>query len=456
MRGLAGGTNPILDRNGARSTGDTVARVSPEVNSEYSTYNQTIPYHVASSNALDAERCMIAMLIAYAMNRVWLSSFRLSSRQFSTTSIKQPHFFTPRPTVTWRFVHNASKAKDDPAKNIHPSAMKIAVFSCHDYEKAVFQKWNKKFGFEIDYLPEIFNRDTAGVSKPYDAICTFVNDIMDAEALEILNKQDTRLIVLRCAGYDTVDLKAADEKGIIVMRVPAYSPNAIAEFTVGSVMSLNRHIPEAASRIAAGNLDVNGLVGFDFHAKTVGVVGTGRIGKVVARTFGLGFHCNMLLHDIVQSKEMTDLGFKYVSLDELLEKSDVISFHCPATKATQHLVNKDSIAKMKDGVLLVNTSRGSVIDTTALLDAIDSGKVKGAALDVYEGEVAQFYRTKAERKKKDPTLERIISNPRVLLTGHLGYFTIEALNSIAEVTLTNVANFQKGDLSANIAIEKYE
>ncbi|KZZ87877.1 D-lactate dehydrogenase [Ascosphaera apis ARSEF 7405] len=334
--------------------------------------------------------------------------------------------------------------------------MKIAVFSCHDYEKAVFQKWNKKFGFDIDYLPQAFCKDTAGDSKPYDAICTFVNDIMDAEALEILKQQKTRLIVLRCAGYDTVDLKAADKKGITVMRVPAYSPNAIAEFTIASVMALNRHIPEAVARIASGNFDVNGLIGFDVHAKTVGVIGTGRIGKVVARTFGLGFHCNMLLYDIVQAKEMTDLGFKYVSLDELLEKSDVISFHCPATKATEHLVNKESLAKMKDGVLLVNTSRGKVVDTPALLDAIDSGKVRGAALDVYEGEGAQFYRTEAQRKTKDQTLDRIIANPRVLLTGHLGYFTNEALNSIAEVTLRNVANFQKGDLSANIAIEKYE
>ncbi|KAI5291002.1 hypothetical protein KEM54_006717 [Ascosphaera aggregata] len=334
--------------------------------------------------------------------------------------------------------------------------MRIAVFSSHDYDKAAFEKWNRKFGFDIDYLSQRFSKETAKESKPYDAICTFVNDIIDAEALEVLKKQNTKLIVLRCAGYDTVDLKAADDKGIVVMRVPAYSPNAIAELTVALVMALNRHIPEAVSRVTTGNFDVNGLVGKDVHAKTVGVVGTGRIGKVVARTFGLGFHCNMLLHDIVESEEMTNVGFKYVSLDELFEKSDVISLHCPATKATNHLVNKETLGKMKPGVLLANTSRGNVIDTVALLDALDSGHVQGAALDVYEGEAQQLYRSEAERKVKDPVLDRLISHPRILMTGHLGYLTEEALNSIAEITLTNVASFQKGDLSANIAIEKYK
>ncbi|KAI5295449.1 hypothetical protein KEM52_001353 [Ascosphaera acerosa] len=333
--------------------------------------------------------------------------------------------------------------------------MRLAVFSCHAYDKAAFTKWNEQFGFDVDYLPERFSKETARRSKPHDAICTFVNDILDAEALEILSQQETKLIALRCAGYDTVDLKAADEKGIVVMRVPAYSPNAIAELTVASVMAMNRHIPEAVQRVRSGNFDVDGLVGVDVHAKTVGVIGTGRIGKVVARTFGLGFHCNILCHDIMQAEEMKQLGFKYVPLEELLEQSDLISVHCPATAATHHLLGKANFARMKRGVLLVNTSRGNVIDTAALLEALDSGHVGGAALDVYEHEAEQFYRSEDERQVHDPMLERLATHSNVLLTGHLGYLTAEALDTIAETTLKNVANFQKGDLSANIAIDKY-
>ncbi|PGH27924.1 hypothetical protein AJ80_00474 [Polytolypa hystricis UAMH7299] len=333
--------------------------------------------------------------------------------------------------------------------------MKVAVFSTKPYEEAALLAFNKDFDHELVFFKEPLTKETVSLAAGYPAVCTFVNDSLDAPALKLLAEGGTKLIALRCAGHDSVDLKAASANNITVMRVPAYSPYAIAEFTLGILLAQNRKIPNAWQRVQTGDFHLNGLVGNDFHGKTVGILGTGRIGAAVARIFKLGFQCDVLANDLYPSAEMESIGVRYVDRETIFTKADVISLHCPLTKETKGLINAKTLDMMKPNVYLVNTSRGGLVDTAALADALESGRIRGAALDVYEGERALFFRKLSLDQIDDPLFKRLIKLPNFLLTGHQAFLTQEAIDAIATITLTNISNFSIGKLDKNVAVEKY-
>lgn len=317
---------------------------------------------------------------------------------------------------------------------------KIAFFDTKPYDRIWFDKLKDKYGFEIKYFENKLNGDTAMLCAGMDGVVAFVNDVIDEKTIEILSGYGIRILALRCAGYNNVDFKAAFGK-IHVVRVPAYSPHAVAEHAMALILTLNRKIHRAYIRTRDFNFSINGLTGFDMYGKTVGVIGTGKIGRVFA-DICRGFGMRVIAYDPFPA---SDSGIEYVELEALFRQSDIISLHAPLTKETYHLINRDAIEMMKDGVHIVNTSRGALIDSEALLNAIKTGKIGGACLDVYEEESELFFEDYSNVIIKDDILARLISMPNVIVTSHQAFLTDEALGNIAETTLENLREFFDGE-----------
>jgi D-lactate dehydrogenase len=327
--------------------------------------------------------------------------------------------------------------------------MKIAMFDSHTYDRASFDAENRSFAHAITYLEPRLTADTAALARGHEAVCSFVNDKLDERALGILQEGGARLIALRSAGYNHVDLDAAARLGLQVVRVPEYSPYAVAEHAVGLVLALNRKIHRAYARVREWNFSLEGLVGFDLYEKTVGIVGTGRIGRAAARIFS-GFGCRVLLFDLHRDEAMAEaLGARFVDLPTLYRESDIVSLHVPLTPATHHMIDGDALAEMKPGVLLINTGRGALIDSRALITALKRGHVGGAGLDVYEEEEGVFFHDLSNRVLQDDVLARLLTFPNVLITSHQAFLTHEALSNIARTTLGNVAAFERGETLKN-------
>ena len=322
--------------------------------------------------------------------------------------------------------------------------IKIAFFDSKEYDKKLFNEYNEKYGYQITYLESILNKETAPLARGFDVVCIFVNDIVDKDTIKILKDCGVKLIALRCAGFNNVDIKNMD-KDIKVVRVPAYSPYAVAEHAVALLLSIDRKIYKAYQRTKKYNFTLNGLLGFDIHGKTVGVIGTGKIGKCFINIMK-GFGTEVLAYDVYEDKNAEkEIGFKYVSLDELYEKSDIISLHCPLTEDNYKMINKNSIEKMKDGVYIINTSRGKLIDTNSLIEELTKGKIGGLGLDVYEDEEEFFLNDMSNSYIRDEGLSVLLSMPNVVITSHQAFFTKEALNKIASDTCENIKEFfEKG------------
>ncbi len=326
--------------------------------------------------------------------------------------------------------------------------MKIAFFSAKNYEKKIFDSFNRKVNHKIVYLEPHLNEDTVTLAIGFNAVCVFVNDNLNANVVEALAGFGIKLIALRCAGYNNVDLETASRYGIKVVRVPAYSPYSVAEHTVALILALNRKIYKAYHRVREGNFALDGLLGYDLNGRTVGIIGTGKIGEVVAKIMK-GFGCNILAFDHVQNKSCLEMGVKYISMESLFAESDLITLHCPLTKETHHLINSESLDKMKKGVVLINTSRGALIDTKAVIKALKSGKVGALGLDVYEEEGDLFFEDQSGNVIQDDIFARLLTFPNVVITGHQAFFTKEALDNIAETTVENLNEFEKSGASSN-------
>ncbi|HEX5169227.1 MAG TPA: 2-hydroxyacid dehydrogenase [Cyclobacteriaceae bacterium] len=326
--------------------------------------------------------------------------------------------------------------------------MKITFFGTKPYDKDSFLKHNTAFQFELIFLEEKLNERTVSLARGSDAICVFVNDTVNESIINELSELHIGLIALRCAGFNNVDLKAASEKNIKVARVPAYSPHAVAEHALAMIMTLNRKTHKAYNRIREQDFSLNGLLGFDLFKKTVGVIGTGNIGAVFCQIMhGLG--CQVIAFDPHKNPAVEKIGVPYLSIDDLLHQSDIISLHCPLTEKTRYLINKNTIRQMKDGVMLINTSRGGLIDTKAVIAGLKIGKIRSLGIDVYEQEENLFFQNLSEEIILDDTIGRLVSFPNVLITAHQGFFTQEALDQIAETTLSNVKSFGKGETLVN-------
>ncbi|MDD5853454.1 MAG: 2-hydroxyacid dehydrogenase [Lachnospiraceae bacterium] len=310
--------------------------------------------------------------------------------------------------------------------------MKIAFYGTKPYDRAKFEPMAQTYGFLIHFIEMPCNAETIFLAKGYDAICIFVNDHIDAYMIDELCKMRVKAILLRSAGYNHVDLKAAKDR-IHVLRVPGYSPEAVAEYAAGLLLSVNRCIHKAFYRARDFNMNINGFMGVDLYQKTAGIVGTGKIGQAMIRILK-GFGMDILAYDPYPNDK---LPVEYVTLDELFSQSDVISLHCPLMKETKHIINKKSIAKMKQGVYLVNTSRGALIDSEALIDGLVAGKFGGVGLDVYEEEEGIFYEDCSNHILMDEVLARLMTFPNVLITSHMGFFTKEAMDAIALQTMEN-------------------
>ena len=321
--------------------------------------------------------------------------------------------------------------------------MKIAVYSTKPYDRAFLDRRNAAHRHELHYLEARLGRETAVLAHGFPTVCAFVNDRLDRAVLETLAAGGTRHIALRSAGFNHVDLPAAAELGLHVTRVPAYSPHAVAEHTVGLILALNRKVHRAYARVREGNFALEGLLGFDLHGKTAGIVGTGKIGAVVARILH-GFGCRLVAFDVAPDPECAALGVEYVALDEVFRRSDVVSLHCPLTKETHHLVNAARLAQMKPGAMLINSGRGALIDTRAVIEALKTGQLGHLGLDVYEEEGPLFFEDRSGRVIQDDVFARLLTFPNVVITGHQAFFTEEALSAIAETTLANVTAFESG------------
>ncbi|KUF38617.1 2-hydroxyacid dehydrogenase [Myroides marinus] len=317
--------------------------------------------------------------------------------------------------------------------------MKIAFFSTQPYDVTFFNKENKQFGFELEYFETGLEEQTVGlVTEDTDVVCVFVNDKVDAEVIQRLAEKKIKYIALRCAGFNNVDLDAAHKHNIRVCRVPAYSPEAVAEHTLAMLFTLNRKIHKAYNRVREQNFSLNGLLGTNIYKKTVGIIGTGNIGSVFCRMMkALG--TEVLAYDVYPNKALeADGTVRYVELDELFTKSDIISLHCPLTPETLHIINEENIQKMKDGVMLINTSRGKLIDTHAIIQGLRNKKIGALGIDVYEQEEKVFFRDLSGTILEDERLQLLTSFPNVLVTAHQAFFTDEALTQIAFVTLDNL------------------
>ncbi|MCQ4306438.1 2-hydroxyacid dehydrogenase [Pseudomonas stutzeri] len=321
--------------------------------------------------------------------------------------------------------------------------MRIAVFSTKPYDRRFLEQANQAHGHELVYLDPRLTAETAALAAGFRCVCAFVNDRLDREVLQLLQANGTELIALRSAGFNHVDLPEARRLGMTVVRVPAYSPHAVAEHAVALLLSLNRMTFRAYNRVREGNFSLDGLLGFDLCGKTVGVVGTGEIGLIFSRIMR-GFGCKVLASDPFPKADAEAL-VQYVPLETLLAGADIISLHCPLTPQTDHLIDAQAIARMKDGVVLINTGRGRVVDTKAVIDALKSGKIGRLGLDVYEEEEQLFFQDLSQGVISDDTFMRLTTFPNVLITGHQAFFTTEALTNITETTLANISAFERGN-----------
>jgi D-lactate dehydrogenase len=322
--------------------------------------------------------------------------------------------------------------------------MRIAVFSTKPYDRQALDAANERHHHELVFFEPRLTAATAPLAHGFEAVCPFVNDELSADVVAALADGGVRLLTLRSAGFNHVDLRAAARRGIVVARVPAYSPHAVAEHAVGLVLTLNRRLHRAYARVREGNFALDGLLGFDLHGKTVGVVGTGKIGTVFCRIMA-GFGCRILAVDPYPNDEVLALGAEYVSMSELLAASDVVALHLPMTPETHHLIDADALAGMKPGVMLINTSRGGLVDTRAVIEALKHGRLGALGLDVYEEEADLFFEDLSGTVIQDDVFARLLTFPNVLITGHQGFFTREALDNIAETTLANATAFETGD-----------
>jgi D-lactate dehydrogenase len=321
--------------------------------------------------------------------------------------------------------------------------MKIAVFSTKGYDQRSLEAANAPHGHELVFLEPRLTPVTARLAAGCEAVCAFVNDQVDADVLHTLKSAGTGLVALRSAGFNHVDLDAAAELGIRVARVPAYSPYAVAEHAVALILALNRKLHRAYARVREANFSLEGLLGFDMHGRTVGIVGTGKIGTVFA-TIMRGFGCRLLASDPYPNAECEALGVEYVELPVIFSESDIIALHAPLSAATYHLIDAAALEQMKKGVMLVNTSRGALVDTRAVIHALKSGRLGALGLDVYEEEEGLFFEDFSGQVISDDVFARLLTFPNVLITGHQGFFTEEALRNIADTTLANVTAFERG------------
>ncbi len=320
-------------------------------------------------------------------------------------------------------------------------AYKIAFFGAKPYDIASFDKVNEKYNYDIRYYKGHLNPNNVVLTQDTDAVCIFVNDTADAAVIDAMVDNGVKLLALRCAGFNNVDLKAAKGK-LPVVRVPAYSPYAVAEYSLALMLSLNRKIHRAYWRTRDGNFSLNGLMGFDMHGKTIGIIGTGKIAKILIRLLK-GFGMRILAYDLYPDMKFAgEEGISYVSLDELYRESDIISLHCPLTDQTKYMIDKDSIDKKKKGVMIINTGRGQLINTNDLIEGLKEKKIAAAGLDVYEEEGEYFYEDKSDKIIDDDVLARLLSFNNVIVTSHQAFFTKEALHNIAETTLQNIEDFR--------------
>jgi D-lactate dehydrogenase len=327
--------------------------------------------------------------------------------------------------------------------------MKVAFFSSQPYDRRSFEAVNAQYHHQLTFFETQLNCNSAVLAAEFPVVCIFVNDIADAATLEILAAHGTRLLALRCAGFNTVDLARAAELGIRVARVPAYSPYAVAEHAVALILTLNRKLHKAYNRVRDDNFSLEGLLGFDLHGCTVGVVGTGKIGRVFAQIMQ-GFGCSVLGYDAHPNAEFEAIAHaKYVPLPELLSQSDIISLHCPLLPETHHLINAETIAQMKSGVMVINTSRGGLVDTPAVIAGIKSGQIGYLGIDVYEHEDELFSQDLSNVVIQDDTFQLLQSFPNVVITAHQGFFTRNALAGIATTTLSSITDFEQGQLLQN-------
>lgn len=321
--------------------------------------------------------------------------------------------------------------------------MKVAVFSTKSYDRHFLEVANTNHGHELVFFEPHLTYETTVLASEFPAVCVFVNDQLDEKTLQSLANQGTQLIALRSAGFNHVDLKAANQLGMTVVRVPAYSPYAVAEHTIGLILTLNRKIHRAYNRVREGNFSLDGLLGFDLHNRTVGIVGTGKIGVILTRILN-GFGCKILTYDPYPNPACEALGAKYVDLPELFSASDIITLHCPLTPENHHLINAQSLEQMKPGVMLINTSRGGLIDTEAVISALKSRKIGYLGLDVYEQESELFFEDLSDDVIQDDVFQRLLTFPNVLITGHQAFFTENALENIAATTISNITDIEQG------------
>ena len=329
--------------------------------------------------------------------------------------------------------------------------MKVAVFSTKPYDRLFLEAKNSGFTHDLRFYEPRLTLETSVLANGATTVCCFVNDQLDAAVLTTLAKQGVRLIALRCAGFNHVDLAAARDLGLMVVRVPAYSPYAVAEHTLGLILALNRNLHRAYARVREGNFALDGLLGFDLHGQSVGIVGTGQIGAVVAQILH-GFGCHLLAYDPIENPACVALGVNYVALPELLATADIITLHCPLMPTTHHLINVEQIARMKPGVMLINTSRGALLDTPAVIQALKTGQIGYLGLDVYEEEAALFFEDHSNQGIQDDVFARLLTFPNVLITSHQAFFTRNAMNAIAETTLANIAAFERDGAAPNQVI----
>lgn len=329
--------------------------------------------------------------------------------------------------------------------------MKIALFSTKSYDKEYFERYRPSNGFDVRYFDAALNEDTVDLAKGADAVCVFVNDHINRKVLTSLKNNNTGLVALRCAGFNNVDLKAATELGIRIVRVPAYSPNAVAEHALALILTLNRKTHKAYNRIREGNFSLERLTGFNIHGKTIGIIGTGKIGEAFCNIM-TGFGMRILAYDLYENETLIGKGVEYVELDTLFEQADIISLHCPLNDETKHIINKTTIKKMKNGVMIINTSRGALINTKDAIKALKKRKIGFLGIDVYEQEEELFFQDHSESIIEDEEIMRLISFPNVLITSHQAFFTKEALEQITTITYENIQDFQEGKELSNAVL----
>jgi D-lactate dehydrogenase len=321
--------------------------------------------------------------------------------------------------------------------------MRVAVFSSKAYDRDFLTEANRLSGHELMFLEPRLSLETAALAADFPAVCAFINDRLDAAVLEQLARQGTRLVALRSAGFNNVDLPVAQQLKITVVRVPAYSPYAVAEHAVGLILMLNRKLHKAYNRVRDDNFSLDGLIGFDLHGSTVGIIGTGKIGLCFARIMA-GFGCKLLAYDVQPQPEALALGVEYLALNELLGRSQVVSLHCPLLPGTHHLINQDTLQYLHPGAMLINTSRGGLIDTQAVIQGIKSGRVGALGIDVYEQETELFFEDLSNTIIQDDQIQLLQSFPNVVITAHQAFFTREALTAIASTTLSNISDVEQG------------